>query len=45
MLLVCVSTNYIQSLGRVDQPLREDFRVFIHGQEEHRKNSEYVYSS
>ena len=44
MLLVCVRTNYIQSLGRVDQSLREDSEVFIRGQEEHRRNGKYAYN-
>ena len=44
MLLLCVSTNYIQSLGRGDQSIQEDFEVFIRDQEEYRKNCEYKYS-
>ena len=44
MLLLWVSTNDIQSLGRVDQPLQEDFDVFIRDQGEYRKNDEYTYS-
>ena len=45
MLLLCVSTNYIQSLGRGDQSIQEDFEVFIRDQGEYHKNdSEYMYS-
>ena len=44
MLLLWVSTNYIQPLGCVDQFIREDFEVFIRDQEEYRKNSENTYS-
>ena len=44
MLLLRVSTNDIQSLGHVDQPLREDSEVFIRDQGEYRKNGEYTYS-
>ena len=44
MLLLWVSTNYIQSLGRVDQSIREDSKVFIRDQGEYRKNCEYTYS-
>ena len=44
MLLLYVSTNYIQSLGRVDQPLLENSEVFICGQGEYCKNGEYTYS-
>ena len=45
MPLLYVSTNYIQSLGRVDQSIREDFEIFIRGQEEYCKNGEYTYSN
>ena len=38
MLLLCVITNYTQSLGHVDQTLREDSEVFICDP------SEYTYS-
>ena len=44
MLLLCVNTNYIQSLGRVDQSIREDSEVFIRDQGEYRKNDENTYS-
>ena len=44
MLLLCVSTNYIQSLGRVDQPLQEDSEVLFRDQGGFRKNDEYTYS-
>ena len=44
MLLLCVSTNYIQSLGRVDQPLQEDSKVLFREQGGYRKNGEYTYS-
>ena len=45
MLLYCVSTNYTQSLGRVDQPLQEDCEVLFHEQGGYRKNDEYTYNS
>ena len=45
MLLLCVSTNYTQSLGHVDQPLQEDSEVLFRDQGEFRKNGEYTYSS
>ena len=45
MLLLCLSTNYIQYLGHVDQTLREDSEVFIRGQGEYHKNGEYTYIS
>ena len=35
-----MSTNYIQFLGCVDQPLQEDFGAFMRGQEEHHGNGE-----
>ena len=44
MLLLCVSTNYTQSLGRVDQPLQENSEVLFREQGEYRKNCEYTYS-
>ena len=44
MLLLWISTNYIQSLGHVDQFIREDSEVFIRDQGEYRKNGEYRYS-
>ena len=44
VLLYCVSTNYIQSLGRVDQPLQEDSEIFFREQGGYRKNGEYMYS-
>ena len=44
MLLLCVSNNYTQSLGRVDQPLQQDFEVFFREQGGYRKNGEYTYS-
>ena len=44
MLLYCVSTNYTQSLGRVDQPLQEDCEVLFHEQGGYRKNYEYTYN-
>ena len=44
MLLLCVRTNYIQSLDRVDQLLQEDSEVLFCDQVEDRKNSEYMYS-
>ena len=39
-----MSNNYTQSLGRVDQTLQEDSKVFIRDQGEYRKNGEYTYS-
>ena len=44
MLLYCVSTNYTQSLGRVDQPLQEDSEVLFREQGVYRRNSEYMYN-
>ena len=44
MLLLCVSTNYTQSLGRVDQPLQKAFEVLIREQRGYRKNGEYTYN-
>ena len=44
MLLLCVSTNYTQSLGHVDQPLQEDSEVLFRDQGGFRKNGEYMYS-
>ena len=44
MLLLCVSTNYTQSLVHVDQPLQEDFEVLFREQRGYRKNGEYTYS-
>ena len=40
-----MSTNYTQSLGRVDQPLQEDFEVLFREQGGYRKNSEHTYNS
>ena len=45
MLLLCISINYIQSLGHVDQPLEEDSKVLFREQGGYRKNGEYTYSS
>ena len=33
-------SNIFENQGHVDQPLREDLRIFIRGQEEHRMNGE-----
>ena len=44
MLILCVSTNYTQSLDHVDQPLQEDSDVFFCEQGGYRKNDEYTYS-
>ena len=44
MLLSCVSTNYTQSLGRVDQSLQEDSKVLFREQGGYHKNNEYTYS-
>ena len=44
MLLLCVSTNYTQSLDRVDQPLQEDYEILFREQGGYRKHSEYMYS-
>ena len=44
MLLCCVSTNYTQYLGHVDQLLREDFEVPFQEQGAYRKNGEYTYN-
>ena len=43
VLLWCVSTNYIQSLGRVDRTLREDSEVFVRDQGGFRNKGEYTY--
>ena len=43
MLLCCVSINYTQYLGRVDQPPREDFEVHFREQGTYRTNGEYMY--
>ena len=45
MLLYCVSTNYTQYLGHVDQPLQEDSEVLFREQGGYRKNGEYTYNS
>ena len=45
MLLCCVSTNYTQYLGRVDQPLQEDSEVLFRKLGGYRKHSEYTYNS
>ena len=39
-----MSTNYIQFLGCVDQPLQEDSEVLLRDQGGYRKNGEYTYS-
>ena len=44
MLLYYVSTNYTQSLGRVDQPLQEDSEVLFHEQGGYHRNDEYTYN-
>ena len=44
MLLCCVSTNYTQYLGRVDQPLQEDSEVLFREQRAYRKNGKYTYN-
>ena len=44
MLLWCVSTNYIQSLGRVDPTLREDSEVFVRDQGGFRNKGEYTFN-
>ena len=44
MLLCCVSTNYTQYLGHVDQTLREDSEVRFWEQGAYRTNSEYMYN-
>ena len=44
MLLLCVSTNYTQSLGHVDHPLQEDSEVLFREQGGYRKNCKYTYS-
>ena len=44
MLLLWVSTNDIQYLGHVDQPLIEDSEVLFHDQGGYRKTGEYTYS-
>ena len=44
MLLCCVSTNYTQYLGRVDQHLREDSEVHFREQGAYRTNDEYKYN-
>ena len=43
MLLCCVSTNYNQYLGRVDQPPREDSEVHFREQGAYRTDGEYMY--
>ena len=44
VLLCCVSTNYTQYLGHVDQPLQEDFEVIFREQGGYRNNCEYTYN-
>ena len=44
MLLCCVSTNNTQYLGRVNQPLQEDFEVRFREQGVYRTNGEYTYN-
>ena len=44
MLLLCVNTNYTQSLGHVDQSLQEDSEVFFREQGAYSKNGEYIYN-
>ena len=44
MLLCCVSTNYTQYLGRVDQPPREDCEVHFREQGAYRTNCEYTFN-
>ena len=44
MLLLCVRTNYTQSLGHVDQPLQDDSEVLFRDQGGFRKNGEYTYN-
>ena len=44
VLLYCVSTNYTQSLDRVDQPLQEDSEILFCEQGGYRKNCEYTYN-
>ena len=39
-----MSTNYTQYLGRVDQPLREDFEVHFRDQGAYWTNGEYTYN-
>ena len=43
MLLCCVSTNYTQYLGHIDQTLREDSEVRFQEQRAYRTNGEYMY--
>ena len=45
MLLCCVSTNYTQYLGHVDQPLQKDFEVLFRQQGGYRKHGEYTYNN
>ena len=44
MLLCCVSTNYTQYLGHVDQPPQEDSEVHFLEQGAYRINGEYTYN-
>ena len=44
VLLYCVSTNYIQSLDHVDQPLEEDSEILFHDQGGYREHCEYTYN-
>ena len=44
MLLCCVSTNYTQYLGRVDQSPREDSEVHFREHGAYRTNGEYTYN-
>ena len=44
VLLYCISTNYTQSLGHVDQLLHEDSEVLFREQGGYHKNGEYTYS-
>ena len=44
VLLYYVSTNYIQSLDRVDQPLEEDSEILFCEQGGYCKTDEYTYN-
>ena len=44
VFLYCVSTNYTQSLDRVDQPLEEDSEILFREQGGYREHYEYTYN-
>ena len=44
VFLYCVSTNYTQSLDRVDQPLEEDSKILFREQGGYCEHCEYTYN-